>query len=102
MDPRGDVTMLKRKFRLTAWSHGPTLADMLDDTPMYLTLMYEKWFDDHPGARAEIKTTTVRQQTRLTGPKTYVKNTPEGDVEITKDEFDARYWARERGSRLTR
>jgi hypothetical protein len=74
---------------------------MLDDTPMFLKLTYEKWFDDHPAARAEIKTTTVRQQTRPGCPKTYFKNTPEGDVEITKDEFDARYWARERGSRLT-
>jgi hypothetical protein len=74
---------------------------MLDDTPMFLKLMYEKWFDDHPEARAEMKTTTVRQQTRPDGPKTYIKNTPAGDVQITKDEFDARYWARERGPRLT-
>jgi hypothetical protein len=74
---------------------------MRDDTPMYLKLAYEKWFDDHPGSRAEIATTTVRQLSRANGPKTYVKNTPQGDVQITKDEFDARYWARERGSRLT-
>lgn len=74
---------------------------MLDNTPMYLKLAYEKWFDDHPESRAEIKTTTVRQQTWPVGPKTYIKNTPKGDVQITKDEFDARYWARERGSRLT-
>jgi hypothetical protein len=72
---------------------------MLDDTPMYLKLAYEKWFDDHPGSRAEIETTTVRQHTQPHGPKTYIKNSGNGDVEITKDEFDARYWARERGPR---
>jgi hypothetical protein len=72
---------------------------MLDDTPPYLKLTYEKWFDDHPEARAEIRTTTVRQQTHAHGPKTYVKNTPGGDIQITKEEFDARYWAREHGTR---
>lgn len=70
---------------------------MVDDTPLYLKLTYEKWFDDHPGARAEISTTTVRQHSQAHGPKTYVKITPGGDVQITKEEFDARYWARERG-----
>jgi hypothetical protein len=64
---------------------------MRDDTPNFLKLTYEKWFDDHPEARAEIETTTVRQQTRPGSPKTYFK----------KDEFDARYWARERGPRRT-
>jgi hypothetical protein len=89
----------KEEFAFDGVGWRPNHGGMLDDTPMYLKLAYEKWFDDHPEARAEIKTTTVRQQTRPNGPKIYVKHTPDGDVQITKDEFDARYWARERGSR---
>jgi hypothetical protein len=72
---------------------------MLDNTPNYLKLAYEKWFDDHPDSRAEIKTTTVRLQKQQGDRVTYVKHTPSGDVQITKEEFDARYWARERGTR---
>jgi hypothetical protein len=71
---------------------------MLDDTPNYLRLIYEKWFDDHPGARAEISTTTVRELTNPRG-KTYIKHDRNGEVQITKEEFDARYWARERSQR---
>jgi hypothetical protein len=68
---------------------------MADRTPLYLKLAYQEWFDKHPEARMEIATTTVRQQ-RLPGrPAAYVKNTPSGEVQITKEEFDARYWARE-------
>ena len=72
---------------------------MLDDTPNYLKLAYKEWFDKHPESLAEIETTTVRQQRRNDGPIMYVKNTARGDVEISKEEFDARYWARERGTR---
>jgi hypothetical protein len=72
---------------------------MVDDTPPYLIRTYEKWFDDHPEARAELATTTVRQQTQVRGPKLYIKNNPSGEVQITKEEFDARYWARERSRR---
>ncbi len=43
----------------------------------------------------EIATTTVRQQKLPGSPAAYVKNTPCGEVQITKEEFDARYWARE-------
>jgi hypothetical protein len=43
----------------------------------------------------EIATTTVRQQKLPGSPAAYVKNTPRGDVQITKEEFDARYCARE-------
>ncbi|MGH7437524.1 MAG: hypothetical protein ACRENE_17750 [Polyangiaceae bacterium] len=72
---------------------------MVDRTPPYLKLAYEKWFEDHPDARGEMVSTTVRLQTQ--GKKTtYVKNSSGGDVEITKEEFDARYWARERDRRL--
>ena len=68
---------------------------MIDRTPLHLRATYEKWFDDHPGSRAEIPTTTVRQQTVRGVATGYVKNTPGGDVAITRQEFDARYWARE-------
>jgi hypothetical protein len=69
----------------------------MDRTPEYLKLTYEKWFNDHPGAHGEMSTTTVRQRTRPGAPIVYVKNGPRGEVEITKEEFDARYWAREWG-----
>jgi hypothetical protein len=72
---------------------------MVDRTPLYLRLVYEKWFDDHPGARAELENTTVRQHMRPGGGRTFVKNTPGGEVQISEEEFDARYWARERGPR---
>jgi hypothetical protein len=68
---------------------------MADRTPPYLRAIYEQWFDDHPGARAEIATTPVR---RLMGPgrkASYVKLTPNGEITISEPEFDARYWARE-------
>ena len=84
-------------FDATEWR--PNLGSMLDDTPNYLKLAYEEWFDDHPESLAEIKTTTVRLQKRQGGPITYVKNTAGGDIQISKEEFDARYWARERGTR---
>jgi hypothetical protein len=77
----------------------PNLTAMADPTPQYLKLTYEKWFDDHPGAREEIQTTTVRQHSRPGAPKTYVKRGASGEVQITKEEFDARYWAREHGTR---
>jgi hypothetical protein len=67
----------------------------MDRTPQYLKLTYEKWFNDHPGARAEMSTTTVRQRTLPGAPVAYIKNSRGGEVEITKEEFDARYWARE-------
>jgi hypothetical protein len=72
---------------------------MLDDTPNYLKLAYEEWFEGHPESLAEIKTTTVRLQRRHDGLIIYVKNTAGGDIQISKEEFDARYWARERGTR---
>jgi uncharacterized protein YhjY with autotransporter beta-barrel domain len=72
---------------------------MADRTPQYLKLTYEKWFDDHPGARADLETTTVRQQTRPGAAKIFVKNTAGVEVQITEAEFDARYWARERAAR---
>ncbi len=58
-------------------------------------LAYHEWFNEHPEARMEIATTTVRQQELPGGPATFVKNTPRGEVQITKEEFDARHWARE-------
>jgi hypothetical protein len=67
----------------------------MDRTPQYLKLTYEKWFNDHPGARAEMSTTTVRQRTQPGASVAYIKNSLGGEVEITKEEFDARYWARE-------
>jgi hypothetical protein len=72
---------------------------MRDDTPNYLKLAYEEWFDNHPESLAEMQTTTVRLQKRSGASITYVKNTAGGDIEISKEEFDARYWARERGAR---
>jgi hypothetical protein len=81
-----------------AGSSGAQCGWMLDDTPPYLRLIYEKWFNDHPGARAELATTTVRELTSARG-KTYIKHDRTGEVQITKEEFDARYWARERGIR---
>jgi hypothetical protein len=76
---------------------------MADRTPPYLRELYEQWFDDHPGARAEVATTPVR---RLVGsgsrPCTYVKVTPKGEIQITEPEFDARYWAREQEARSRR
>ena len=68
---------------------------MADRTPLHLKLTYQEWFDEHPEARVEIATTTVRQQKLPGGPPTFVKNTPRGEVQITKEEFEARYWARE-------
>ena len=67
----------------------------MDRTPQYLKLTYEKWFNDHPGSRAEMSTTTVRQRTQPGASVAYIKNSRGGEVEITKEEFDARYWARE-------
>ena len=66
-------------FDVTEWR--PNLGSMLDDTPNYLKLAYEEWFDDHPESLAEIKTTTVRLQKRPGGPITYVKNTAGGDIQ---------------------
>jgi len=71
---------------------------MADRTPLYLKLAYQEWFDEHPEARTEIATTTVREQRVPGSPAAYVKNTPRGEVQITKEEFDARYWAREYGA----
>jgi len=75
---------------------------MADNTPAYLQVTYEKWFDDHPEGRAEMRTTTVRQQTLPGCPVAYFKNSAGGDVPVTKEEFDARYWARERECRRER
>ena len=68
---------------------------MNDRTPLHLKLAYQEWFEQHPEARTEIATTTVRQQKLPASPAAYVKNTPSGEVQITKEEFDARFWARE-------
>jgi hypothetical protein len=75
------------------------MSHMADRTPPYLREIYEQWFTDHPGARAEIATTPVR---RLIGPGSrlsYVKVTPNGEITIGEPEFDARYWAREQEAR---
>jgi hypothetical protein len=93
------ILQSKGEYAFDATEQRPNLGSMLDDTPNYLKLAYEEWFDDHPESLAEIKTTTVRLQRRQGGPITYVKNTAGGDVQISKEEFDARYWARERGTR---
>jgi hypothetical protein len=72
---------------------------MADRTPPYLRAIYEQWFDDHPGARAEIATTPVRRFMGPGGRPSFVKHTPNGEVTIGEPEFDARYWAREQEAR---
>jgi hypothetical protein len=72
---------------------------MPDRTPPYLRAIYEQWFDDHPGARAEIVTTPVRRVMVPGGRPSYVKLTPNGEITISEPEFDARYWAREQEAR---
>jgi hypothetical protein len=91
--------MITPTLLFDGWVRRPNLSRMADPTPQYLKLAYEKWFDDHPGAREEMQTTTVRQHSRPGAPKTYVKRSASGEVQITKEEFDARYWAREHGTR---
>jgi len=72
---------------------------MADRTPPYLRAIYEQWFDENPGARAEIATTPVRRVMGPAGRPSYVKHTPNGDITISEQEFDARYWAREQEAR---
>ena len=70
----------------------PRLGAMVDNSPPYLRLTYQEWFDNHPGALAEMSTTTVREQRFLGGATEHIKNRPSGVVKVTKEEFDARYW----------
>ena len=54
-----------------------------------LELKCRRWLDEHPDALADIATTFVRQHP---ASGTFVKKSTDGEVQITKEEFDARQW----------